>query len=137
MLALIVCGLAAFILIDRLRERPGEIGKFYYAFIKGSFTSSYRFWKFIKDLAILLAIALALTPAFRMHFWNTGAEGQTLVGVLGAIAVNFYLGGLKNADGSAVVPEGLLLILMLLAALFSGAVMGGDPRRIQGQMEHQ
>ena len=126
-LALIVCGLAAFILIDRLRERPGEIGKFYYAFIKGSFTSSYRFWKFIKDLAILLAIALALTPAFRMHFWNTGAEGQTLVGVLGAIAVNFYLGGLKNADGSAVVPEGLLLILMLLAALFSGAVWAVIP----------
>ena len=30
---------------------------------------------------MLLCIALALTPAFRMRFWNTGAEGQTLIGV--------------------------------------------------------
>jgi len=126
-LALIVCGLAAFILIDRLREKPEEIGKFYYAFIKGSFTSSYRFWKFVKDLAILLAIALALTPAFRMRFWNTGAEGQTLVGVLAAIAVNFYLGGIKNAEGAALVPNAVLLPLMLLAALLAGAAWAVIP----------
>lgn len=126
-LALIVCGLAAFILIDRLREHPEEIGKFYSAFIRGSFSSSYRFWKFVKDLAILLAIALALTPAFRMRFWNIGAEGQTLMGALGAIAVNFYLGGMLDADGKQLVPNGVLLILMLLAALLAGAVWAVIP----------
>ena len=46
-----------------------------------------------------------------MRFWNIGGEGQTLVSVLGAIAVDFYLGG--------KVPEWLLLILMFLGALLS------------------
>ena len=54
-----------------------------------------------------------------MRFWNTGAEGQTLVGVLGAIGVDFYLGG--------KIPEGLLLVLMLLAALLCGAIWGVIP----------
>ena len=88
-----VCGLVAFLLIEKLQAKPERIGDFYYAFIKGSFTTSRKFWKFLKNLAILLSIALALTPAFRMRFWNTGAEGQTLMGVLGAIAVDFYFGG--------------------------------------------
>ena len=111
---LAVCGLIAFLLIDRLKDNPGKIGDFYYAFLKGSFATNYKFWKFLKNVAILLCISLALTPAFRMRFWNIGGEGQTLVSVLGAIAVDFYLGG--------KVPEWLLLILMLLAALASGAV---------------
>ena len=118
-LGLIVCGLAAFLLIDRLKAQPGRIGEFYYTFIKGSFSTSRKFWKYLKNLSILLCIALALTPAFRMRFWNIGGEGQTLVGVLGCIAVAFYLGG--------KIPEWLLLILMLLAALVCGAVWGLIP----------
>ena len=117
--ALAVCGLVAFLLIDKLKTHPGKIWDFYYAFIKGSFSTSRKFWKFLKNLAILLSIALALTPAFRMRFWNIGAEGQTLVGVLGAIAVNFYLGG--------KIPEWLLLLLMLLTSLASGALWGLIP----------
>ncbi|MBQ1493278.1 MAG: ABC transporter permease [Blautia sp.] len=113
-LGLLVCALVAFLLIDKIRENPAKILDFYNAFIKGSFSTSRKFWKFLKNLAILLSIALALTPAFRMRFWNTGAEGQTLVGVLGCIAVDFYLGG--------KIPEGALLVLMLLAALLSSAI---------------
>ena len=118
-LALVVCGLAAFLLIDKLKQQPERIGDFYYAFIKGSFSTPRKFWKFLKNLAILLSIALALTPAFRMRFWNTGAEGQTLMGVLGAIAVDFYLGGR--------MPEWLLLILMLLSSLVCGGLWGVIP----------
>ena len=117
--ALLVCGLLAFILIDKIREDPAKIGKFYETFIKGNFSTSRRFWKFLKSTAILLCISLAVTPAFRMRFWNIGAEGQTLVGVLGCIAVNFYLGG--------KIPEWLLLVLMLAAALISSAVWGLIP----------
>ena len=118
-LGLIVCGLVAFLLIDKLNENPGRIGDFYEAFIKGSFSTSRKLWKFLKNIAILLCISLALTPAFRMRFWNIGGEGQTLVGVLGAIAVDFYLGGL--------IPEWLLLILMFAAALQAGMVWGVIP----------
>ena len=118
-LALLVCGIVAFLLIEKLRDNPARIGEFYQSFIKGSFSTSRKFWKFLKNVAVLLCIALALTPAFRMRFWNTGAEGQTLVGVLGGIAVNFYLGG--------KIPEWLLLVLMLIASLACGAVWGLIP----------
>ena len=119
LLGLAVCGLVAFLLIEKIRENPEKIWDFYNAFIKGAFSTPRKFWKFLRSTAILLGIALALTPAFRMRFWNTGAEGQTLVGVLGAIAVSFYLGD--------KVPEGILLVLMLLAAMLSGAVWGVIP----------
>ena len=113
-LGMIVCGLVAFVLIDKLNQHPERIGDFYGAFIKGSFSTSRKFWKFLKNIAILLCISLALTPAFRMRFWNIGGEGQTLVSVLAAIAVAFYVGG--------TIPEWVLLILMLLAALAAGAI---------------
>ena len=116
---LIICGLVAFLLIEKLNENPEKIGDFYEAFIKGSFSTNRKLWKFLKNTAVLLCISLALTPAFRMRFWNIGGEGQTLVSVLGAIAVDFYLGG--------KIPEWLLLILMFFAALLSGAVWGVIP----------
>lgn len=115
----LVCGLVAFMLIEKLQNQPERIGDFYESFFRGSFSTSRKFWKFLKNTAILLCIALALTPAFRMKFWNIGAEGQTLVGVLGAIAVDFYLGG--------KIPEPLLIFLMLVAALLMGAVWGLIP----------
>jgi len=118
-MGMIVCGLVAFLLIDKLGEHPERIGDFYNAFIKGSFSTSRKFWKFLKNIAILLCISLALTPAFKMRFWNIGGEGQTLVGVLAAIAVDFYLGG--------TIPEWLLLILMLIAALAAGILWGVIP----------
>ena len=118
-LGLLLCGLVAFALVEKLRQDPGRIGDFYMAFIRGSFATARRAWKFFKNLSILLCIALALTPAFRMRFWNTGAEGQTLMGVLGAITVNFYWGG--------KIPEWILLILMFGASLLYGAVWGVIP----------
>ena len=118
-LGLIVCGLVAFLLIDKLKQNPERIRDFYEAFIRGSFSTNRKLWKFLKNTAILLCISLALTPAFRMRFWNIGGEGQTLMSVLGAIAVDFYLGG--------KIPEWLLLILMFIAALLAGAIWGVIP----------
>ena len=114
-LGLVVCGLVAYILSDKLRSGKKTIFDFYHSFlVKGSFSTSRKMWKFFKNMAVLQCISLAVTPAFRMQFWNTGAEGQTLMGVWGAIAVAFYLGGR--------VPAALLLVLMLAAALLCGAL---------------
>lgn len=113
-LGMVVCGLAAFLLIDKLHDNPEKIGDFYNCFIKGSFTSQRKVWKLLKNIAVLQCIALAVTPAFRMRFWNIGAEGQTLMGVLGAITVAFYLGG--------SIPEWQLLVLMFAAALLYSMV---------------
>jgi len=87
--------------------------------VDGSFGSERRIWKFAKDLAVMLCISLAVTPAFRMKFWNIGAEGQVLVGALAAIACAFYI---KDA-----VPNEVLLVIMLLAAMFAGAIWGVIP----------
>ena len=118
-LGLAVCSLVAYLLSDRLRSGKKTLEDFYYCFIKGSFGSNRKMWKFFKSAAILQCISLAVTPAFRMRFWNTGAEGQTLMGVWGAIAVAFYFGG--------KVPEWALLVMMFAAALICGAVWAVIP----------
>ena len=92
--------------------------KFIGTMFNGAFGSGRRLWTFAKDTSILLCIALAITPAFKMKFWNIGAEGQTLIGALAAVAVIIYVKG---------APEWLLLILMFLAAVVVGAIWGGLP----------
>ena len=114
LLGMVACGIVAFALIEKLNQNPQKIGDFYNCFIKGSFTTERKLWKFFKNIAVLQCISLAVTPAFRMRFWNIGAEGQTLMGVLGAITMAFYFGG--------KIPEWQLLILMFIAALIYGAV---------------
>lgn len=76
-------------------------------------------WELAKDSAMLLCVSLAVTPAFRMKFWNIGAEGQTLIGVLASAGVSYYLGG--------KLPEPLLLVLMLIASVLVGAIWGFLP----------
>jgi len=73
----------------------------------------------IHDIAILLCISLAVTPAFKMRFWNTGAEGQVLVGCLSTAIVMLVLGG-KVADW-------LLIIIMVVSAILSGMIWGLIP----------
>ena len=118
-LAMITCGIVASLLIEKLQRNPEKIWDFYRSFYKGSFSTPRKIWKYLKNLSVLLCISLALTPAFRMRFWNIGGEGQTLVGVLSAIAVDFYWGG--------KMPEWLLLVLMFVAALGAGALWGAIP----------
>jgi len=120
LMGLVVCGLVAFVLSEKLRSGDKTIFEFYHSFlVKSSFSTPRKMWKFFKNMAVLQCISLAITPAFRMRFWNIGAEGQTLMGVWGAIAVAFYLG--------SSVPAWLLLVLMFLAALLCGAVWAVFP----------
>lgn len=111
--ALVFCSLLAFLLIG---ANPME---FFESIFSGSFGSSRRIWKLLKDIAILLCISLAVTPAFRMRFWNIGAEGQVLVGALACTACIYYLGGKLN--------EPLLILCMFVAALLAGAAWAVIP----------
>ena len=111
--AFLVCGIITFLLVQR---NPLDM---YVAMFRGSFGSSRKIWKLVKDIAILLCISLAVTPAFRMKFWNIGAEGQVLVGCLATTACLFYLGG--------KVPDWCLILLMLVTALIAGAAWGVIP----------
>ncbi len=77
------------------------------------------FLSYLRDVAVLLCLALALTPAFKMKFWNCGAEGQALIGGLAAIFLMINLGG--------IIPEWLLIILVVLGGLLAGALWGITP----------
>lgn len=112
-IALLLCGLITMLFVD---HSPLEM---YKAMFKGSFGSKRKIWKLLKDMAVLLCISLAVTPAFRMKFWNTGAEGQVLVGCLATTACMFYLGG--------KAPNWVIIVCMLVAALVAGAVWGLIP----------
>ena len=82
--------------------------------ISGAFGSSLRMWSLFQNIAILLCISLAITPAFKMKFWNIGAEGQVLVGGLATISVMMFCGD--------KLPLPVLLIVMLLASVLAGVI---------------
>ena len=111
--ALLFCALVSLLVIG---ANPVD---FFSAIFKGSFGTPRRIWKLLKDIAILLCISLAVTPAFRMRFWNIGAEGQVLVSALACSACMYYLGG--------KIPEVLLILLMLVCSIAAGALWGLIP----------
>jgi simple sugar transport system permease protein len=94
--------------------------KVYAVMAKGVFGSSRKVWAWLRDLALLLCIAVGLAPAFKMRFWNIGAEGQVLVGGIATAACMIYLGNLRLAAP-------LMLIIMAIAAMAAGAFWGVIP----------
>ena len=112
--AILVCGVLSVLVLDNV-----DFIKFIKTLFSGAVGTSRNIWKLGKNAAVLLCISLAVTPAFRMKFWNIGAEGQTLIGALAAVAVAYYLGG--------KLPNPVLLGLMLIAAVLAGAIWGGLP----------
>lgn len=85
----------------------------------GAFKSSRRVWITMQNVAILLCISLAVTPAFRMKFWNVGGEGQVLVGGLATAACMILLG--------EKLPNAVLIPVMFVAALAAGGLWGAIP----------
>ena len=81
------------------------------------FSTSYL-WTTIKTACKLLLIAVALAPAFKMRFWNIGAEGQLLAGGIGAAFIMFNYGTL---------PSYILLPLMLIISIVCGSLWGVLP----------
>ena len=91
----------------------------YGVMIGGTFSTSMRFSWAMRDLASLLLIGIALAPAFKMRFWNIGAEGQVLMGALATAAVMVNFGGR--------VSSWLLFAAMLAASILAGALWGFIP----------
>ena len=73
-LALLVCAVVTVVITG---QNPAEV---YSAIIFGAVGSPRRIWSLLQNLAMLLCVSLAVTPAFKMKFWNIGAEGQVLIG---------------------------------------------------------
>ena len=112
-LALIVCALVTMLLTG---ENPISIyGTIFY----GAFGTARKSWVTFQNLAVLLGISLTVTPAFKMRFWNIGAEGQVLIGCLATAACMIVLGDKLS--------NGVLILVMLVAAIAAGSLWGFLP----------
>ena len=111
-LALIACGVISSLVTG---EDPIQI---YVAIFDGSFGSSRKFWVLLQNIAMLLCVALALTPAFKMRFWNLGGEGQALAGALASAACMILM---KDLPNSVVIP------CMVITSILAGALWGLIP----------
>ncbi|HOD02323.1 MAG: Branched-chain amino acid transport system / permease component [Firmicutes bacterium ADurb.Bin300] len=107
-LALILC---AFVIILLTGYSPIEV---YKAVFAGSFGSERKVWLTFQKVAMLLCISLAVTPAFKMRFWNIGAEGQVLAGALATSACMIYLG--------SKLPPAALIPIMAAASIAAGLI---------------
>lgn len=113
LLALIISG---FVIVFLTGDNPISVYKSMFA---GTFGSSRKVWNTLQKLAVLLCISLAVTPAFKMKFWNIGAEGQTLVGGLAAAACMIYWGNTMH--------PALLFPIMIAACIAAGMIWGLIP----------
>lgn len=111
--ALVVCAVVTMLMTG---ENPISI---YATIFYGAFGTARRSWVTIQELAVLLGISLAVTPAFKMRFWNIGAEGQVLIGGLATTACMICL-----AD---TLPNSMVIVCMVIAAILAGAVWGFLP----------
>ena len=113
LLALVVCGILTTIFTG---INPVQV---YVSIFMGAFGTARKTWITFQNVAILLLISLALTPAFRMRFWNIGGEGQVLIGGLAAAACMICLAG--------KLPNALVILLMIVTSLAAGAIWGLIP----------
>lgn len=106
--ALVVC---AVVIVMLTGENPIKI---YATMIDGAVGTERRIWNLLQDIAMLLCVALAVTPAFKMRFWNIGAEGQVLMGGLATAYVMIFYG--------EKLPTALLFPVIIIASIVAGAV---------------
>ena len=102
----------------------GEVYSIMFKGVFGKFSMIFQgkttmLWRFLQQTAILLCLALAVTPAFKMRFWNCGAEGQALMGGLAAMICMIEIGD--------KVPNGVLILIILASSLLAGAIWGLIP----------
>jgi simple sugar transport system permease protein len=112
-LALIVCGV---ITVALTKLNPI---KMYLTMIEGAVGTKRLVWNLLQNTAILLCVSLAVTPAFKMRFWNIGAEGQVLIGGFVTAMCMMFLGG--------KIHDGILIPIMFVVSILAGAVWGLVP----------
>ena len=112
-LALAVCAVVIYVIV---KLNPLKV---YGAMWEGAFGSSKRSWVTLRDTMMMLCIGVGLAPAFKMRFWNIGAEGQILVGGIATAAVMIYCGNL--------MPTWALLLTSFVASCAAGALWGVVP----------
>jgi len=109
-LAVVLALLVSSIFIIFMKKNPVEV---YLSMFKGAFGSPYAIRETIKIAIPLCIAALGVAVAFKMQFWNIGAEGQIMMGAFAAslLALKF-----------STLPRPLLLFLMVIAGIIGGSL---------------
>ena len=112
-LALLFCAIITTLVTH---QNPLQV---YASIFEASFSTPRRTWILFQNIAMLLSVSLAVIPAFRMRFWNLGAEGQMLVGGLATAACMICL--------KDVFPNWLVIVCMVITSILAGALWGMIP----------
>lgn len=102
--ALLTCAIISVLMVQEL-----SFGNFFAFFFKGALGTKELAWQFFRDMAIMLLLALAVTPCFIMRYWNIGGEGQTMAGALGSALIVWQLTG--------KVDTGWMILICLLVSI--------------------
>lgn len=113
---LLSLAVAAIVIVAITKQNPIQV---YLGIIDGAVGTNRRVWVTIRETVVLLCIAVGLTPAFKMRFWNIGAEGQILMGGIATAALMIYAGD--------AMPNGLLLVVIFIASALAGMIWGVIP----------
>ena len=111
--ALVACAIVLFIF------KPGKFGVFFKESFNSLLGSKSRFFNVLYEFALLLGIAIAILPCFKMKFWNLGGEGQVLMGCLAAALISKYIG--------PKVPNFVAVIFMIIGAMLAGGLWAFIP----------
>ncbi len=130
LLALVFCAIVAYFITG---VKPFDLYKTIWNSLIGdaeyrekfNMAQNRQFWVVIQETAILLCVALAVTPAFKMRFWNIGAEGQVLMGCLVSAGCMLHI-------GDKVSPT-MLLLIMFVSSTLAGAVWALIPAIFKAQ----
>ena len=116
LLAIVLSIVFAGIILLIFGLNPFEIFK---EIIMGSVGTGLRVKQTIVKAVPLIITSMGIIVAFKMKFWNIGAEGQILIGGACSAAVMIYAGD--------KMPTGLLLIVMFVASALGGMIWGMIP----------
>jgi general nucleoside transport system permease protein len=108
--AIILALLVVAIFLLFLKLNPLSV---YASMVKGAFGSAYSARETIVRAIPLIIAALGISVAFKMQFWNIGAEGQIAMGAFSAAFVAFRFSSLNKP---------MLLILMAAAGIIGGGL---------------
>lgn len=121
-IGLFIAFLATALVILLMGRNPVEM---YKNLFSGSFGTEYRLLATIEKAIPLLILSLGISVAFKMKFWNIGAEGQMLIG---GFSASYFALNLKDW------PPYLLLPVMLLAGVVGGALYGMIPALLKTKL---
>jgi len=99
--------------------------KIYAEIVKGSFGTEMRIKQTIIKAVPLVITSLGILVAFKMKFWNIGAEGQIVMGAMAASFVALHYGE---------IPRPVLLLLMVIASMAAGGLWAFIPAFFKAKM---